>query len=155
MNETVRRRLQIVTAILALVVAGLHMLHPSHGGHALVVYVAAGYLGDPRPLLFTLGGFALVFGVIVGYNGFAGRRLYLGGIVVALAFFLGYAAWHTVLGHGAFWPYIEPHGHVEGHPVAVVGEHLLVERLALLSRLAELGLVACLLVLYRTEPRTR
>lgn len=155
MDETGRRRLQVATAVLALLVAGLHLLHPSHGGHALVVYAAAGYLGDPRPLLFSLGGFALVFGVVLGVNGFAGRPLYLGGIVVALAFFLGYAAWHTVLGHGAFWPYIEPHGHVEGHPVVVVGEHLLVERLALLSRLAELALVACLLVLYRTEPGTR
>lgn len=155
MHETARRRLRFVAAVLALVVAGLHLLHPSHGGHALVVYAAAGYLGDPRPLLFTLGGFALVFGVLLGYNGFDGRVLYLGGVLVALAFLLGYAAWHTVLGHGAFWPYIEPRGHVEGHPVVVVGEHLLVERLALLSRLAELGLVACLVVLYRTEPQTR
>lgn len=155
MNETGRRRLQVVTAVLALLVAGLHLLHPSHGGHALVVYAAAGYLGDPRPLLFSLGGFALVFGVVLGVNGFAGRPLYLGGILVALAFFLGYAAWHTVLGHGAFWPHIEPHGHVEGHPVVVVGEHLLVERLALLSRLAELALVACLVVLSRSESGTR
>lgn len=155
MNETGRRRLQVLTAALALVVAALHLLHPSHGGHALVVYAAAGYLGDPRPLLFALGGFALVFGVVLGVNGFAGRPLYLGGIVVALAFFLGYAAWHTVLGHGAFWPHIEPRGHVEGHPVVVVGEHLLVERLALLSRLAELALVACLVVLYRSEAGSR
>lgn len=154
MNRTGRRRLKLVAAVLALVVAGIHLLHPSHGGHALVVYAAAGYLGDPRPLLFALGGFALVFGVVLGYNGFDGRPLYLGGIVVALSFFLGYGVWHTVLEHGAFWPHIEPHGHVEGHPIVVVGEHLLVERLALLSRLAELGLVACLLVLYRTEPRT-
>lgn len=155
MNETVRRRLQIVTSVLALVVSVVHLLHPSHGGHALIVYAATGYLGDPRPLLFTLGGFSLVFGVVLGYNGFAGRPLYLGGILVALAFFLGYATWHTVLGHGAFWPYIEPHGHVEGHPVVVVGKHLVEERLALLSRLAELGLVACLLALYGTVPRTR
>lgn len=155
MNETARRRLRILTAVLALVVAGIHLLHPSHGGHALVVYAAVGYLGDPRPLLFTLGGFALVFGVLLGYHGFDGRPLYLGGIAVALAFSLGYAAWHTVLDHGAFWPHIEYRGHTEGHPLAVVLEHLLVERLALLSRLAELALVACLLVLYRTEPGTR
>lgn len=145
------RRLRWVAAALALVVAGIHLLHPSHGGHALVVYASAGYLGDPRPLLFTIGGFALVFGVVLGANGFAGRRLYLAGIFVVLPFFFGYAAWHTVLDHGAFWPYIEAHGAHDENPLLVVFAHLRVERLALVSKLAELGLLGSLAVLYRTD----
>jgi hypothetical protein len=145
------RRLRWVAAVLALVVAAIHLLHPSHGGHALVIYASAGYLGDPRPLLFTLGGFALVFGVVLGANGFAGRRLYLAGILVVLPLFFGYAAWHTLLDHGAFWPYIEAHGAHDENSVLVVFAHLRVERLALVSKLAELGLLGCLLVLYRTD----
>lgn len=152
MEEPVRVRLKVLTGAFAAVVATIHLLHPSHGGHALVVYAAVGYLGDPRPLLFTLGGFALVFGILLGYNGFDGRPLYLGGIVLTLAFPLGYAAWHTVLDHGAFWPHIEPQVAEEGHPVVVVLEHLLYERLALYSRLAEAGLLAGLVALYLTEP---
>lgn len=151
MDEQRIGRLRLLAAGLALVVVGIHLLHPSHGGHALVVYASVGYLGDPRPLLFTLGGFALVFGVLLGYNGFAGRRLYLGGIVVALAFFFGYAAWHTLLGHGGFWPHIEAHGHTDENPVLVVLAHLAQERLALVSKLAELALVACLVVLYKHD----
>jgi hypothetical protein len=141
------RRLRWVAGALAVLVAAVHLLHPSHGGHALVVYAAAGYLGDPRPLVFTLGGFALVFGVVLGLNGFAGRRLYLGGVVVTLAFFLGYGLWHTLLDHGAFWPYIEPNETHGGNPLFVVLAHLRVERLALVSKLAELGLFGCLAAL--------
>lgn len=152
MEEPVRARLKVLTAAFAAVVAAIHLLHPSHGGHALVVYAAAGYLGDPRPLLFTLGGFALVFGILLGYHGFDGRPLYLVGIVLTLAFPLGYAAWHTVLDHGAFWPHIEPQVAEEGHPLVVVLEHLLYERLALYSRLAEAGLLAGLVALSLTEP---
>lgn len=151
MDDRTVRRLRWVAAALALVVAALHLLHPSHGGHALVVYAAAGYLGDPRPLLFTLGGFALVFGVLLGYNDFAGPRLYLAGIVVVLPFFVGYGLWHTVFDHGAFWPYIEAHGSHEENPVLVVLAHLRVERLALVSKLAELGLLGCLVALLRVD----
>lgn len=151
MDDQSVRRLRWVAAALALVVAVLHLLHPSHGGHALLVYASAGYLGDPRPLLFTLGGFALVFGVLLGYNGFAGRWLYLGGIVVTLAFLVGYGLWHTVLDHGAVWPYIEPNDTHGGNPLFVVLAHLRIERLALVSRLAELGLLGCLVVLLRVD----
>jgi hypothetical protein len=155
MDESVLRRLRWVAAALALVVALIHLLHPTHGGHALVIYASAGYLGDPRPLLFALGGFALVFGVILGYQGFAGRPLYVGGIVVTLSFFLGYGLWHTVLDHGAFWPYLEsnePHG---GNPLFIVLAHLRIEPLARLSRLAELALLFCLAVLLYCDDQQR
>jgi hypothetical protein len=85
MDEGTVGRLRIAASVLALVVAAIHLLHPSQGGHALLTYARVGYLGDPRPLLFTLGGFALVFGVVAGYNGVGGRLLYLGGIAIALA----------------------------------------------------------------------
>jgi hypothetical protein len=104
-------------------------------------------------VLFTLGGFALVFGVLLGYNDFAGPRLYLAGIVVVLPFFLGYAAWHTVFDHGAFWPYIEAQESHGEDPILIVLAHLRVERLALVSKLAELGLLGCLVALLRLDER--
>lgn len=151
MNQRNRRRLQFVTAGLALVVAGMHVLHPTQGGHALMAYAMVGQLGDPRPLLFVIGSFALLFGIMLGFNGFDGKPLYLGGIVVSLAFFLGYGVWHTVLDHGAFWPHIEGHGHHSGNALVVVFEHLLSDSLALASSIAELALLGCLAALYYTE----
>lgn len=151
MEIPLRRRLQIVTAMLALAVAGIHLLHPTLGGPALVVYLSAGQLSDPRPLAFVLGSFVLLFGVLLGINGFAGRALYLGGILIVLAFFLGYGAWHTVLDHGGFWPHIEGHGHHGGNPIGVVFDHLVGDLLALVSTVAEAALFGCLTVLYYTE----
>jgi hypothetical protein len=148
MDQHARVRLQVVAAALALAVAAVHLLHPSQGGHAIVVYASVGQLSDPRPPLFALGSFALVFGVVLGYNGFSGRPLYLGGIVIASAFPIGYGAWHTVLDHGAFWPHLasnESHG---GNPVAIVFEHLFGDALALVSGIGSIALVGCLLVLY-------
>lgn len=150
MDHRSRRGLQFAAAALALVVAGTHLLHPTLGGHALLVYAAVGQLGDPRPLLFAVGSFALLFGVVSGFNGFAGKPLYLGGIVVALAFALGFGVWHTVLDHGAFWPHIESRGSHGGNPIVIVLEHLLNDRIAMLSVIAEVGLVGCLSVLYYT-----
>ncbi|MFP4625039.1 MAG: hypothetical protein ACLFNI_00425 [Natronomonas sp.] len=143
-------QLRVIAAVTALLVAAIHLLHPSQGGVALVVYANVGYLGDPRPVLFTLGGFALVFGVLLGYQGLDDRRVYLGGICVSLAFLLGFAIWHTVLDHGAFWPYIQPHGH-EGNPIVVVALHLIDDPLALASKVLEVVLLATLVVLYRAE----
>lgn len=152
MEETSVRRLQAIAAILALVVAGIHLLHPSQGGVALLVYARVGYLGDPRPLLFTLSAFALISGVLLGYNGFHGRRLYLGGIVVTLSLLLGFVAWHTVLGHGGFWPYLEVNQHTHGSTLSVVRWHLASDPTLLVSKLTELALLGCLLVLLRVDP---
>lgn len=142
--------LRIFAGVAALVVAGIHLLHPSQGGIALIVYANVGYLGDPRPALFTLGGFALVFGVLLGYNGLDGPRVYLGGILVVLSFLLGYVLWHTVGDHGGFWPYIHPHGH-DGNPVVVVARHLIDDPIALVSKVLEIVLVVTLLFLRRAE----
>jgi len=151
MDDADVARLRIAAAVLAAVVAGIHLLHPSQGGVALVVYAREGYLGDPRPLFFALGAFALVFGVVAGAQGLTGRRLYLGGIAVTLAFLLGFLAWHTALDHGGFWPHLEANEHSHRHPLLVAADHLRRDGLLLAATLAELGLLAALAVLYRAD----
>lgn len=144
-------RLRVVAVVLALVVAGIHLLHPSQGGVALPVFARVGYLGDPRPLLFTLGGFALIFGIIAGYQGIERRPLYLGGILVTLAFLVGFLLWHTVLDHGGFWPHLEPNVHSDRNPLLVAVDHLQRDGLLLASKLAEVALLVTLLVLLRVD----
>lgn len=151
MDETTVGRLRYLAGGLALFTGVVHLLHPSQGGVALLVYADAGYLGDPRPLAFTLGAFALISGVLLGYNGFAGRALYLGGGVVTGLFLLGFVVWHTLLDHGAFWPHLEPNVH-GGNPLMVAVEHLLDDPLALVSKLSELALLAVLVTLLRVDP---
>lgn len=152
MGEQTVARLRQLAGGLALFTAVVHLLHPSQGGAALVVYADAGYLGDPRPLAFTLAAFALISGVLLGYNGFAGRALYLGGVAVTGLFLVGFVAWHTLLDHGAFWPHLEPNAH-GGNPLVVAARHLLDDPLVLVSKLAELALLGCLLVLLRVDCR--
>ncbi len=151
MDDAEVARLRIVAAALAGVVAAIHLLHPSQGGVALLVFARVGYLGDPRPLLFTLGAFALVFGVIAGAQGIDRRPLYIGGIAVALAFLLGFVAWHTALDHGGFWPHLEANEHPDRNALLVAVDHLRRDGLLLASKLAEAGLLAALLVLYRVD----
>lgn len=150
MDDATLTRLRLLAGGLASFTAVVHLLHPSQGGVALLVYANAGYLGDPRPLAFTLGAFALISGVLLGYNGFAGRGLYLGGILVTLCLLVGFVVWHTALDHGAFWPHLEPNVH-GGDPLVVAVEHLLGDPLVLVSKLAELALLGCLVVLARVD----
>lgn len=154
MDDSTVGRLRVVAGLLALFVAVVHLLHPSQGGVALFVYAKAGYLGDPRPLAFTLGAFALVSGVLLGYNGFVGRRLYLGGLAVTLVFLVGFLFWHTLLDHGAFWPHLEPNAH-GGNPLVVAAQHLLDDPLALASKLGEVALLGCLVVLLWVDDPAR
>jgi hypothetical protein len=154
MEESTARRLRHLAGALALFVAAVHLLHPSQGGVALLVYANVGYLGDPRPLLFTLAAFALVSGVLLGYNGFAGRGLYLGGVAVTGALLGGFLAWHTVLDHGAFWPHLEANVH-GGNPLVVAAEHLARDPLLLASKPAELALLGALVVLLGAEDAAR
>lgn len=151
MNETEVARLRVVAAVLALVVAAIHLLHPSQGGVALLVFARVGYLGDPRPLLFTLGAFALIFGVVAGYQGLDRRPLYLGGVAVTLAFLVGFLLWHTALDHGGFWPYLEPNEHPNRHALLVAVDHLRRDGLLLAAKLAELALLGTLVVLLRVD----
>ncbi|ERH04709.1 MAG: hypothetical protein J07HR59_01846 [Halorubrum sp. J07HR59] len=144
------RGLRVVAGIVALSVAGVHLLHPSHGVPGLVQWLEIGFIGDPRPLLFVTAGFLILSGVGVGYFGIYRQTVYLGGIAICLGFLGGFAVWHTVLDHGAFWPYIEPQGH-GGAPLVVMYEHLRIDRLLLISKLLESTLVVLLTVLYRID----
>ena len=115
------------------------------------MFLEIGTLFDPRPLPFTLFGFAIVFGVVLAYQGLFVRAVYLGGIALMLVFLLGYVAWHTVLDHGAFWPHIEAHGHDTG-VFETVWVHLVSDTHPMASKLLEVALLAVLAALYRLDP---
>ena len=145
------RAIRYAAGTLAFVVAVLHLFHPQYGFTRLVQYVQVGTLFDPRPLVFTLSGLAIVAGVLLVFNGVTKRPVYLAGIALMVTYLVGYGAWHTVLEHGGFWPYIEPYGHHEMGTIAVIVDHLRHDWLALASKLAELALLALLVVLYRFD----
>ncbi|MGM0604980.1 MAG: hypothetical protein ACQETB_04830 [Halobacteriota archaeon] len=140
------RRLQGAAGLLAIVVAAIHLQHPSLGVRPLLVYAQLGYLGDPRPLVFTLSALAILLGIAlaidVGSTGVAvgprRRWLYALGAALMAVHLLSYVAWHTVLDHGAFWPHIEPRGHDHGGTIRVVADHLREDAFALASKVAEL-----------------
>lgn len=151
------RQLRLLAGGLAIVVAVLHLFHPDDGlPRILELLFAFGpgavvtFLGfDPRPAAFVLSGIVLVLGVLLGAVGYPRKSLYLGGMALVAAYFLGYFAWHFT-GHGGFLPGREPlyHGMT---PVQAVVVHLTTEPLAAASKLAEAALFATLAVLYRRE----
>lgn len=145
------QRLRLLGAALAFLVAGIHVLHPQLGFPRLVRHITIGTLFDPRPLAFTLSGVAIVVGVLLVYNRVAKRPIYLLGMGLMVTYIVGYVAWHTVLGHGAFWPhqpaiYYEDMGFLE-----IVLGHLVAEPIAAASKLLELSLLVVLAALYRLD----
>lgn len=151
------QQLRMLAGGLAVVVAALHVFHPDIGlprileiafvfGPGAVVQLLS---SDPRPAAFVLSGIVLGLGVLLGAVGYPRRQLYLGGMALAAAYFLGYFAWHFS-GHGGFLPAREPlyHGMT---PVEAVVSHLTSEHLAAVSKLAEAALFATLAALYRRE----
>ncbi|MFW6434774.1 MAG: DUF7546 family protein [Halovenus sp.] len=140
-----------ITAGVAGFVAWLHLFHPGHGVFQLIEYVQYGTLYDPRPLAFTLAGIGMFAGILLGYAGIARKQLYVLGMGLTATFVLGYAAWHTVLHHGAFWPYIELHSHSDAGAIETVWAHLSGDTTAFVSKIAETTLFGLLLVLYREE----
>jgi hypothetical protein len=142
-------RLAPMAGGLAGFVAVLHLAHPTHGIGRFVQYLQLGALYDPRPLLFTLSGLAIVAGLTFAYAGADREPLYLLGIGLMLVYILGYVSWHAFLGHGAFWPGIEGTGHTDETFVESVALHLLNDPYAMVSKLAEVTLAGLLVVLYR------
>ena len=143
--------LRIVSAGLAFLVASIHLYW---GMPRLIAYLNVGTMPDPRPPLFVLSGVAILIGVTIVAAGGDRRPIYVAGMALMVTYMLGYVAWHTVLGHGAFWPW-GPGGHAHGgNPVVVIAEHLAADPLALVSKLAELALLAILAGLYRLESHT-
>lgn len=149
LRELTARSLFEITGGIAVVVAGVHLFHPQHGLPRLVEHLQAGVMADPRPLTFTLSGMAMLLGIALVAADIARKRVYLLGIVLVLTLLAGYGAWHTLLDHGAFWPWIEAHGHSDRGALATVGAHLLADGYALVSKLAELALLVLLILCYR------
>jgi hypothetical protein len=140
-----------ITAGVAGFVAWLHLFHPGHGVFQLIEYVQYGTLYDPRPLAFTLAGIAMFAGILLGYAGIARKRLYVLGMGLMATFVFGYALWHTVLHHGAFWPHIELIEHGDEGAIEAIWAHLSGDTTALVSKIAETTLFGLLLFLYSEE----
>jgi len=143
-----RAGLRYAAGALAIAVAAIHILW---GFPRLVLQLQIGAVPDPRPAVFVLSGALIFLGIAQVLDGRDPQPIYLAGIGLMLAYILGYVAWHTVLGHGGFWPWgPEPITHdMPAHLVVV--DHLLEDRLALVSKLLELALAGLLAVLYRQD----
>ncbi len=139
--------LRRVAGGLALLVAVIHLFHPTYGFPRLLEYLRLGTLYDPRPLLFTLSAVAIIAGVLLAFNGAPRRPLYVAGILLMVSYLAGYAAWHTVLEHGAFWPHIEAHGHHDAGVFEVVVDHLRADTWELVSKVSETALLLLLVAL--------
>jgi hypothetical protein len=146
------QRLRYVGAALAVVVASIHAFHPTLGAARLTQHILLGTLYDPRPLVFSLSGIAIFLGILLAYNGIARRRIYLLGMALMATYLGGYVVWHTVLDHGAFWPYIASQGHTDLSTVAVIFLHLTQKPVELVSAVTEVLLFLVLAVLYGIDP---
>lgn len=145
------RNLRLLGATLALVVAWMHVMHPRLGLPRLVTYLQAGILFDPRPLLFTVSGLAIVVGIILVARGQYVKYVYLAGMALMVVYVLGFFAWHTVLQHGGLiWPHLPAHGH-DPDVVRFVQIHLIEEPDQFLAKLLELLLLGVLVLLYRID----
>jgi len=133
---------------LAVTVAAVHIFW---GFPRLVTQIQIGAVPDPRPAAFVISGALIFLGIAQILDGRDPKPIYLAGIGLMFAYILGYVAWHTVLGHGGFWPWgPEPITHdMPAHMVVV--DHLLSDPLALFSKLTELLLAGLLAVLYSRD----
>jgi len=140
--------LRYAAGALAVAVAAIHIFW---GFPRLVTQLEAGVIHDPRPAAFILSGALIFLGIAQILDGRDPKSIYLAGIGLMIAYILGYVAWHTVLNHGAFWPWA--HGGISHDQPGyiVVIDHLLDDRLALVSKLTELLLAGVLAVLYRQD----
>ena len=143
--------LRYAAGALAVAVAAIHIFW---GFPRLVTQFQAGAVPDPRPAVFVLSGALIFFGIAQILDGRDPKPIYLAGIGLMTAYLLGYVAWHTVGGHGAFWPWgPEPITHEESAAVVVI-QHLLADRLALVSKVLEGAVAGLLAVLYRQDAQS-
>lgn len=142
--DTLLRR---VAGVLAVVVAGTHLYWALPEMARQLHY---GQVPDPRPAAFLLATAAMLVGIMLVIQGFDPVPIYVGGIVLMVVFIAGYAAWHTVLDHGAFWPGRHSHSH-DADPVWVILTHLRHDYVALISKIAEVALAGVLGVLVVRE----
>lgn len=145
-----REGLRVAAGALALLVAGIHAYWALP---RMVTQLSVWQFPDPRPVAFLLATAAILMGLLLVLQEFDPLPVYSGGIALMLVFLGGYAAWHTVLEHGAFWPGRHAHGHSDASAVAVVVDHLRADSLELASKLAETALLAVLAALTAIELR--
>ena len=134
-------------------VAGVHLYW---GIPRFVAYASIGTMPDPRPLAFVLSGHAILVALTLILLGTVdSRRIYVPGMVLMVVHLVSYAAWHTVLGHGVPGATATAgHGHSHlhlGNALLVVFEHVVNSPLALVSKVAELGVLVVLAGLYVRE----
>jgi hypothetical protein len=149
--STTRRR-RYLGAVLATLVALLHLLDPNHGLLELfdLLYTTPQALVfDPRPVAFVVSATALLIGVSLSRNAPNRQPYYVAGVALALTYVVGYLAWHLT-GHGGFLPGREPLLHGIS-PVGNVVRHLTGDPWAAASMASELGLIAVLTTLLRRE----
>lgn len=149
-------RLRLITGGLTILVAVLHLGHPTAGFPRLVQLVQIGHpFLEPRPLAFTLSGVVLIIGVLARWNGFIGtREAYLGCMAMMVTYLGGYVLWHMT-GHGAFWPYhpADPVFHL-GNPIRIMYIHLAQDPYELLAKTTEAVTLVLGGYLYTVEVRT-
>lgn len=145
------RTLRRVAGVLAVVVAGLHAYTVLPDMARQIFYWQ---FPDPRPVTFLLATMAILMGIVLVIQGFDPLPIYVGGIALMLAFVLGYLAWHTTLGHGAFWPGRQAVEH-DVSQLYVVYLHLVHNHVELASKVGEVALLAVLSVLSVREYRAR
>jgi hypothetical protein len=84
---------KLVAAHLVIVVAVVHL---SMGLYEWFRYASVGFLVPPdlRWPLFVVSGFAMIVGLFIAAQGLHRRLLYSGGIVLMVAYVVGYFGWH-------------------------------------------------------------
>lgn len=147
--------LRLVGGILAVAIAGIHLFHPRFGSLRLVQYLQLGTIYDPLPVLFTLTSFLIVLGILLVHRGLLIRPVYLLGILLMVGLILGYAAWHSLLDHGAFWPHIATHGHEGLGPIELLIGHAVDDPLGMLSKVLEFMLAGVLVALSQLDGEAR
>ncbi|WP_227354730.1 hypothetical protein [Haladaptatus salinisoli] len=137
---------RFVAAQLAVVVAVIHL---SLGALNWTRWMMAGFL-VPRDLrwpLFVVSGLAMVVGLFLAAAGAPRRPLYAGGIVLVLAYLVGYFGWHAG-GHRPLFLFGPGTQHA-GPLLPFLLDHLLagpVEFVTVVSEVSLLVLLAYLLV---------
>ena len=147
--DSTTRILAYFGALLTIIVAGIHLIHPSHGIPRLLIIVSADptlLVFDPRPLAFVVSGFGLLVGLGVSRSAQNRDPYYIAGILLAIVYVVGYFAWHFT-GHGGFLPGREPLLHGLS-PLENVIAHLTGDPWAAIAKGTELAMIAVLGVLY-------
>jgi hypothetical protein len=149
------RQLELLAVGLAVVVAFIHMFHPTRGiGRlSLLLWADPGLVLDqPRTVAFVVSGLLLLFGASALALRIATRRLYVAGIGLMTTYVLGYATWHLT-GHGGAIPGREtpPEAHTMSLPAEILA-HLVGDPIVTLALVTETFLfVVCLTLYFRTS----